>query len=218
MFIGRQHILEFFEALNHSSIDYVLIKNVGNELPEHLEDGKDIDILVRTEHTEKFAKFMENHNFCIIDHPWGRKKGWNFGYQLPEHQFWKKRGIDETLYIDASFKLSCKSLMPKTWIPLDQCINQDIWRNRVFDDKNSWWIMDDRTIFIYLIVRSIFDKSNFKDVYIEDIEKMLYLLDEDEVINKLKRVFFKYTDRLIELLKEKRYTDIVDDYICYTEY
>ncbi|MBE5980974.1 MAG: hypothetical protein E7249_17910 [Paenibacillaceae bacterium] len=218
MFINKLHVMDFFELINGSSIDYVLIKNVGRELPDQLKDGKDIDIIVKDNQIDKFEKFMKSHNFSIVDHPLGRKNGWNFGYQLPEHQFWKKNNIEETLYIDVSFKLSCKSLSPKIWIPLDQQINKDIWENKVFDKKNGWWIMDDRTIFIYMIVRSVFDKNQFKDVYVNDIEKMSYLLNDIDVVRSMECVFFKYTNRLIDLLKEKRYDDIINDYICFVEY
>lgn len=218
MFINKQHVIDFFDMLNCSSIEYVLIKNVGDELPEYLEDGKDIDILVKHDQSDEFQQLMLNNNFCKLDPPLGRKNGWNFGYQLPEYQFWKKNEIESTLYIDACFKLSCKSLTPKTWIPLDQIINQEIWENRVYDEKNGWWIMDDRTIFIYLIIRSIFDKNEFKEVYVKDIEKMSYLLDDQDVVSKLKYVFFKYTTCLIKMLKEKRYDEIINDYLCFVEY
>ena len=108
--------------------------------------------------------------------------------------------------------------MPNMWIPLDQKINNDIWKNKVFDSKNNWWIMDEKTIFVYMIARSILDKHMFKDVYISDIEKKRFLLDDAEIREKLSLIFFKYTDHLIELIKNGSYATIFDDYIAFTEY
>lgn len=218
MLIDRGHVNDFFELMNSSSIEYVLIKNINGELPAHLEDGKDIDILVQEKYKDEFSALMERNEFQKQVPPMGREKGWNFAYQLPEYQFWKKKGIQENLYIDASFKLCCKSLTPKTWIPLDNCINEDIWERRIYDQENKWWIMDSRTIFIYMIVRSIFDKRNFKSDYIFDIEKNIQYLDDEEVVRKLESVFFKYTNCLIQMLKDRRYEEIFSDYIQFVEY
>lgn len=217
-YIASEHINKFFDDLNKSGIQYVLIKNIGGELPNYLEDGKDIDILVLNSEQGRFSQFMKEHDFESLDPPMGRKNGWNFAYRLPEYQFWKKRNIKYTFYIDASFKLACKSLMPNMWIPLDQKINNDIWKNKVFDSKNNWWIMDEKTIFVYMIARSILDKHMFKDVYISDIEKKRFLLDDAEIREKLSLIFFKYTDHLIELIKNGSYATIFDDYIAFTEY
>lgn len=40
-YIPADVIHNFFEELTNSKILYVLIKNVSNELPDHLIDGKD---------------------------------------------------------------------------------------------------------------------------------------------------------------------------------
>lgn len=218
MYIERSEIMDFFSIMNTSGIDYVLIKNIGNELPDYLEDGKDIDILVREAQMVEFGEFMRNHKFRELTPPNGRKNGWNFAYQLPEYQFWQKEGINQRLYIDASFKLACKSLTPQTWIPLDKKINEDIWKKRVFDESKNWWIMDDKTLCVYLIVRSVLDKHEFKAVYVDDLEQMKNLLDDEEVRMKLRTVFFKFTEKLIVLLKEKRYSEIYYEYITFIEY
>ena len=217
-YIEKNLILSFFEELTNSNIEYVLIKNIDNELPEKLQDGKDIDILVKQEDKEKFEKFMIQQGFIKRIPPLGRKNGWNFAYQLPEYQFWQKEKVDCIFYIDASFKLSCKSLTPKTWIPLDDKINIEIWKNKVFDKKNNWWIMDNQTILIYMIVRSIFDKQEFKAGYIIEIEKRKSLLEEENTRFKLSKIFFKYTDRLIYLIKKGQYEDIIIDYFTFVDY
>ncbi len=217
-YVEKQLILDFFEGLNEAGIEYALIKNIDGELPEHLVDGKDIDILVKESEKEHFEEYMRTHDFCSKVPPCGRKKGWRFAYQLPEYEFWQKENVESTFYVDCSFKLCCISLTPKTWIPLDKCINEDLWGKRVFDENNHWWILDDETTLIYLIVRAIFDKREFRTGYKNGIEERKALLENDSTKKKLSKVFFKYTDRLVTLLNEGRYEEIINDYFTFTEY
>lgn len=218
MYIERELIDAFFAGLYDAKIQYVLIKNIGAELPDHLKDGKDIDILVHKDSEAAFVCIMEAMDFQRIAHPLGTQAGWHFGYKLAENQFWSKRGTEQNFYVDVSEKLACKSLSPKMWIPLDNVINESIWHNRVFDEKNQWWIMDEENIAVYLLIRSVFDKHVFKKEYIVEIEKRKELFQKEPVIEKLKTVFFSYTPRLLDLVQEKRYDEIFSDYVGFDEY
>ena len=217
-YIPVESIKDFFSFMNKSEIRYVLIKNISSELPNQLLNGKDIDIVVHEEDKVRFEKCMKNHGYHTHTPPLGIVNGWTFAYQLPEYEFWKLENKPFTLYIDASFKLACKSITPNVWIPLDNIIQEDIWKKRCFDEKNGWWIMDDQTILIYLFVRSIFDKHEFKQGYVEGIEERKYLLNDENTQEKLRKVFFKYTDRLIQMIESKRYDEIIQDYKTYLNY
>lgn len=218
MYIDENLVKSFFIGLNNAGINYVLIKNIANELPSKLKNGKDIDILVHPESQSDFEKHMLQSHYQKILSPNGRQNGWNFGYGLKEYQFWQNKNTDYDFFIDVFEKLACKSLTPKMWIPLDEIINRSVWENKIFDEKNGWWIMCDEDVFVYMIVRSVFDKHQFKAEYIQDIENKKFLLQSENVINKLSKVFFKYTDRLIQQIAEKRYDTIFSDYISFCEY
>ena len=43
-YIDCDIIKSFFEVLNVSGLKYALIRNTGGELPDRLQDGKDISI------------------------------------------------------------------------------------------------------------------------------------------------------------------------------
>lgn len=216
--IPAEVILDFFKKLSAADLRYVIIKNISDELPCYLKDGKDIDILVHESDIRQFEEFMQANNFDAHTPPLGRENGWNFAYQLPEYQFWKYKEDRYTFYIDASFKLSCKSLTPRTWIPLDRCINDDIWEKRVYDSLNHWWIMDDETILIYLLVRSIFDKREFREGYMEGIEARKSLLNHADVRHKLSKIFFNYSDLLIEQIMSGNYSNVIRNYFTFTDY
>jgi hypothetical protein len=204
--------------MNESAVDYVLIKNVNNELPSGLLDGKDIDIVVAPQCKTRFERTMQNNDYRAHTNPFGKANGWNFAYGLQEYQFWKKEGIPGDLYIDASFALCCKSLTPNIWIPLDGFINETIWKNRIFDDALNCWRMDDKNLLLYLLVRCIFDKRNFTAAYISDIEKLKHLFMDDYVRKAMNLVFFAFAPNLIDLVSRGRYESILTEHLSFSEY
>ena len=68
------------------------------------------------------------------------------------------------------------------------------------------------------MVRSIFDKHVFSNVYKKEIEKRKNLLKECDVREKLQLVFFHFTDTLIEMVLNGRYEEIIPKYLSFTEY
>lgn len=217
-YLDSELIYKFFTLLNESDINYLLIKNVGEELPNRLKDGKDVDILVKLEDRKKFLDTMAQGGFIRRIPPFGKDAGWHFGYQLPEYQFWQKSGIEQTFYVDCCFKLMCKSLTPNFWVPLDACINDSAWANKVWDEKIQCWKMDDKTLLPYLFARCVFDKKIFSEVYKKDVSSLLYLIDDSSVQTMLRTIFYKFTPVLTQLAKEKKYDEIIPCYIAFKEY
>ena len=70
-YIDCDIIKSFFEVLNVSGLKYALIRNTGGELPDRLQDGKDIDILVNHEDISCFMKLMKQENFQRRVPPFG---------------------------------------------------------------------------------------------------------------------------------------------------
>lgn len=217
-YLDRHLIYDFFERLNCGGIQWVLIKNIGHELPCELKDGKDIDILVRLEDKEKFEQIMLQGGFLKRIPPLGRESGYRFGYQLPEYQFWQKADISQTFYIDACFCLMCKSLTPKFWVPLDETINRRIWENKVWDDELKCFRIGDKELLVYLLTRCVFDKHGFPEGYQAELNRLKPLLKEKEVDRMLRTVFYKCTPMVIQMVMEEKYDDILEAYIRYEDY
>lgn len=210
------NIKNFFENINRAGIKYVLIKNISNELPCKLIIGKDIDILVCSSDKDKFNFFMKSQG-RKVNHPYNRYNGWTNLYGLPEFEFWRLyRGSD--LLIDVTYKLCCKGLMPKTWIPLDNLIQENAWANRWWNEDLLCWQLDIDTSYVYYIVRCIFDKKEFLDRYIFEIEKISEKIDESKVDKMLNCVFNKFTPKLKEMLQEKKYEEINQAYLRFESY
>lgn len=216
--VPAEDIMLFFKKITELQIPYVNIKNIAAELPNNLTSGKDIDILVHQGFQKQLEPALLSMGCKRVSHPKGKESGWHFGYQLPPCQMWQFPTHAGALYIDIHFKLACHSLMPKIWIPLDASINESIWADKLWDSENGCWRMDDKNLFVYLIARSIFDKKFFSSEYVLEMEQLMHLLGNHEVKERLERVFFSYTGRILELLSARRYTEIVEDYITFTDY
>ena len=217
-YIPKEHIYSFFELINHAEIKYVLIKNLNNELPHKLKNGKDIDIIVHPENEGLFFEKMKTQ-YDQICHPMGTRNGWQFLYGLKEGSMWKRRNIGKAdLYIDEISSLSCCSLMDKTWIPLDQEIQKRLWQCKKWDAKNHWWITDNETRFIYLLARCVFDKKTFSEAYKIEIDNLFREINYQITRMLLERVFFKYTDELLKQVKERDYSNILNNYLSYSQY
>lgn len=217
-YIKKEYIDNFFNMLNKSGVNYMLIKNIADELPCNLKDRKDIDIVVKFEDREKFTECMGAHGFLYREHPLGISGGWSFGYQLPQYQFWQLGGIKQVFYIDACFKLMCKSLSPKMWVPLDESINTHAWQNKEWNETLKCWQMGEKTLFVYLFARCVFDKHTFSEKYIAEIEKRKHLLSDAEVVAMIRTIFYKFTDTLIEMVKQDNYDEIIQKYLTFKNY
>jgi len=215
-YINSIYIKKLFEGLNNSGVVYALIKNVGKELPYNLMSGKDIDIIVHKDSMCQFHEYMDKIGRKII-HPLGKEYGWENLYGLDEFEFWRLNTFDD-IYIDVTNKLCCHSLMPKKWIPLDNIIQMDLWKNKIFDINNNWWRMDDDVLFVYLVIRCVFDKKYFSPTYKSEIQNQLKSINEEIVVKYLRVVFFNFTEKLMLMLKNEEYDSIFNSYIKFREY
>ncbi len=217
-FIPSELITGFFDSLNQTGILYLNIKNIARELPNHLKDGKDIDILVSPADEEKLCKVMEEHGFKAVTYPYGPATGWVLGYNLPENKFFVKQGIAQTFIVDVCFMLKCKSLTPMTMVPLNHGFNDGALKDRVWNEELHAYELDEKRLLGYLIVRSVLTKHGFSEGYKAEIEARKALLDDPEEKELLKEEFFKFTPTLIKMLKAGDYEQIFDAYVGFTGY
>lgn len=206
-------IRDFFELLNNKGVRYVLIKNDRNLIPEFVKDGDDIDILIHPQNYDYFIKLMFENNYIRLP---GESHKYFFVYKLKPDIYLEKDGA----FFHAYDKLSCVSFtnMGKSKIPLDNFIQDYIWKTCIWDKEKKWWIMEDRVILLYLIIRSVLDKKEFRKKYIEEIKLRSNFLDDIKFKEMCNLVFFKFTDNLIELLKIEKYDEIILKYQHFCDY
>lgn len=211
--VNAESIKQFFRMLNGRGLTYVLIKNDGGLIPNRVADGNDVDILIHPDHYEKFLDAVRDEGFERLP---GESKKYFFLYKMRSDIYLRK----DDAFFHAYDRLACVSFtnMGLSKIPLDNEIQQYIWRHRIWDESNGWWINDDVVILLYLIIRSVFDKQRFRPIYIAEIELREDLLDDSEFVRLCRLVFFRYSERLIEMLRARRYDEILLDYQHFCDY
>lgn len=206
-------IVDFFKMLNESNLNYVLIKNDDNVLPNYLESENDIDFLI---HPSDYEKLVE----ICISNGYEKRVGESckryFLEQLREDLLFRREDCNFHFYE----ALPCSPLtnMGDCKMALERSVQEYIWENKIWDEANQWWIMDDVAILLYLIVRSVFDKKEFKRKYIREIKKRRKLLERKEFKSLAQTVFFGFTPVLIELVKSEEYDKILGKYLSYSKY
>lgn len=212
--IDNQAIADLFDQLNNSPLDYLVIRNIGNEIPNRLKLNKDIDLLFKPSDKFILKSYFASIGFQQVRHP-----HWNdeYLYGVDKFQFYKnKHGI----LIDVHFQLSCRSLDAGQWIPLDQIIQQSAWQNyiTVSTENVVYNKLSQIDELVTLIARAIFDKRCFPEEYINRILELSHNLQHPQVELKLSLIFFKYTTSLLEQVASGNFDDIILNYHQFKDY
>ncbi len=216
MFYKAEDVRELFNILNAHNINYILTKNISDELPDKLKIGKDIDLIIHPNDYDKFKTLLADFGYRKITHPHGKEVGWIFMYGAHENIF--LRHATNSLIVDAYAELCTKSIVMNAWLPLDRIIQESVWADKVWDAENQWWIMDDENMIIYLITRSVFEKNKFTEAYIREIDKRMRFLVSPDARRKLEKVFFKFTNTLLKMVSKGKYKEILTAYLMFTDY
>lgn len=205
-------INSFFDDLENYNIDFVVLRDLNNALPNNLSEEKDVDIMIKNTDINKFHSLVKKRKLKRIKHPWDFGRNFVFLYNMNEFEMYK---IDR-INIDICFELPVRSLNNREWMPLDDYIYQSIWKTKKKHD--SYYILGDTELLVHLISRSLLDKNEFSKIYIAKIESLFTNVDKDELNRMLSLVFFKFTNKLIELLSKKKYSVIYKEYLTFSEY
>jgi hypothetical protein len=211
--VKSDEIVNKFKLLNEGKVEYVLMRNINNELPHDLEIGKDIDILVKDRNM--VVEVLKKNNFNKINHPHENNL---FLYGVEKFEFYKN---NENILFDLNFQIAVRSLDAGQWIPLDQAIQESAWQNKRFERAGGgleYWTLSYEDEFVALIARSVFDKKEFQAGYISRLDELLPMVNKDNVLKKLQFIFFKYAPLLLYQIERQNYPDIVINYLKFKEY
>ena len=84
--IKSEELITIFTLLNEGKLNYILMRNINNEIPSNVEIKKDIDILVKYQDKVSFINFFKQNNFQQISHP---HKDNIFLYGVEKFEFYK---------------------------------------------------------------------------------------------------------------------------------
>ncbi len=215
--IQSSELINIFKLLNKQGLDYILMRNISNELPFSLEIGKDIDILVNKKDEIFFINFFHSNDYKTISHPFRNDI---FLYGVDKFKF-KYNNNNNNILFDLNFQVAVRSFDAGQWIPVNQIIQESVWKNKRFEKMNNdfgYWTFSYDDEFICLLARSIFDKKRFQRGYVKRINELFGLISKEEVIKKLNMVFFKFTPCLMQLIAKQDYQNIIKNYLTFKEY
>lgn len=212
-FVDPKIVLNIFEDINKVGVDYVLLRNIGQELPNKLEKNKDIDLLVRYEDRKKFKNSLLADGWQKCWHPHDNGSNFIFLYSMQPFEMYKK----DDVHLDVCYQLNCRSTNGE-WMPLDEHLQENLWKERIIDENLSVPKLGNTYQLVHLLTRSVFDKKEFTQPYIIEIEKLIEKVDLKELSDLLEPVFFKYSPRLVERIKTQNYEGIFTDFISFSSY
>ncbi len=171
--------------------------------------------LCRPEDKHKIQKAFAAHKFLRVPYlTFTRENGYLFLYPMVSPDLFIGDEAVEIMY-----QLSVNAYaMDKAVIPLDKSINDGIFERAVFDKNNNCYQLSVSDMLCFRMAFCIFDLRCFDEEAIAFIKTNKEYLYEENTRFKLDNVFFRFTDRLTELIEEGRYTEILREYDSFSEY
>lgn len=192
---------QFLEFLTEEKMEYRII-----EIKE-----KKLTIILQKQPDEKMQRRWKQ-KYRKMHHPYGRLYGYSFLYQMHEFMLYYRHHN----FFEIFFELPCLSLTPKTFIPLDLLIQESVFQSRKQD--GDFLYLDDSNAYIYHLVTCIFQNKEFSDKDIAFFDEHSNLPDQKEMQEKLKTVFFGFTEELLKILQDKEYDTLIKRYFSYQDY
>lgn len=213
-YIDSDQIENALEVLNASGLEWILLRNSGDELPEKLNPGKDIDVLMKSSDALTIHDHLTESGFSLIPHPF------RHDVRLYEVHEFKKYSNSYGILIDINFEIVVRSLDQGQWIPLDQEIQYRAWSNRIFTRIGNVRvpILGNEELFVSTLARCVFDKKLFSVWHQNMLYKLFMTCDQAKLKAELGLIFFGYTDRMLSLVRERQFDIIIKDYISCADY
>lgn len=183
-------------------IDYRIIEN----------EKKRVTILCKKKDYAFIVEIFKENGYAKMIHPLSKYHGYRYEYKLSEFLLFYNKDFE----IEIFFELPCRSLTPKILIPLDRMIQGNAWQNPVVE--NGIYYINPRVYIVYIISNEILAKGMFEEKNRKWIVNNKGYLQEEIVYTMLDKVFFKFTDVLIEKIMNEQFAEIYQLYISFDLY
>lgn len=113
-------------------------------------------------------------------------------------------------------QLACRSTLNDGWVPLDRKINEEaLARCR---KENDVMRLGKEEELCYLLAKCVYTDKCFEKEDIERIESCFSGTEKTNVLPKLEGIFFRFSERMLEMLEKKEYEDIIGALWRFAEY
>lgn len=188
--------------LNESEIDYRII-DFKNKI---------ITLMIKIDDLKNFKRFVKENKMKKLQHPYGKKHGYQFLYQMKEFEIYEKQNF----YYEIFYQLPCRSLTPKMWMPLDRMIQQSVWETCQIKDSLKY--LSEEDYYIYKIVECIFEKKYFDSLDRDFFVSNKKLVNSESLQQKLSMVLFKFSPVILKMLENEDIDNIIDFYYSNKNY
>ena len=120
--------------------------------------------------------------------------------------------------IYCNYKLACRSTLNGAWVPLDKCINDGVLERASYDQEKGFSVLSPEDEICYLLASCIYTMKQFAPKHREQISRCLENGNKEEIVRKLSKVFFFFTDRLLQLVKSGEYDEVIPALYAFAEY
>ena len=113
-------------------------------------------------------------------------------------------------------QIACRSTLHGEWVPLDRQINLGALDRLRREDGLPRLSCEDELC--YLLAKCVYTEKAFAEPDVSRIAVCLKKADREILMPKLTGVFFRFTERLLQLAEEKKYEEIIPSLWRFAEY
>lgn len=190
-----------------------------------------LDILLKS-HDLNFAYLdIDSGSIRILVHPRDKENfgltlkgvGWKlqkdksndiYLYGMDHFQYYTKDGYRLTV----CFQMACRSTLNGEWVPLDRKINNAVF-NGIEENEDPKYSPSPNPddLLCYLLAKCVYTEKEFNQTDRQRIQQCLKGATGD-LIPKLTGVFFCFTSRMLQMIKDQDYDHIIEELYAFAEY
>ncbi len=192
------------------SFNFNVIQDIDYRLVSY--NDKVISLIIKKKDKENLKNILNKNKYMKIDHPYNSSNGYIYLYKMDEFELFS----NGKMLIEIFYQLPAKSLTKNNFMPLDLMIQNSIFTNNVI--KNNIKILDIENKIIYILVCLFYNMGYLFDDDIRLIRQHIGVLDSKTFKEKMKLIFFNYSEQLIRMIKKEDYQGALDGYMNFNNY
>ena len=200
-----EEFINIVSVLNQKNQDFVLIDK------KQYNGHYSYFLLVKNNDYQKLFGDCHLQNITSINNE-------RYWYGASKPKFWLLSNND---VIKVYKQIIVKSMTEGIWIPLDKAIQKS-----AFENENAVSLSNNSTVFelctldkiTYIISNAVFNTKEFSNDDIVYVNHNIKSIDVELLKFRLDKVFFKYTNILLDHLVNSRFEKILPDYLVFKDY
>ena len=199
--------------------DIKVLERVMSDIADAVDDfvvlsiHNDIDLLTLPEHKSTIARLLESHEFKGDQGRSYRRIKCLYHAEIPI-QYHDHSGC----HIDLKTGLYYGGLEPNTLVPVDSEFQEYVYKSKVKTGDIWKYRLSPESNVVHTVYRIIFDKKNVPKHYRRRLEENLLECNGEELRLVFDMVLFKFGKRAFELVINKKFDSLIEEYVGYSDY